>query len=108
MKNEPKIHHVYKHFKGDLYIVEDICEHSETSEKMVLYRALYGEGKLYVRPLKMFWAKLITISTRKWNKNTGSNCKKLKERIDSRLGREILPYTESLGFGETKYELIEI
>ena len=54
MKNEPKIHRVYKHFKGDLYIVEDICEHSETSEKMVLYRALYGEGKLYVRPLKMF------------------------------------------------------
>ena len=33
---------------------------------------------------------------------------KMKERIDSRLGREILPYAESLGLGSTKYELIEI
>ncbi len=54
MKRELVIHGVYRHFKGDLYIVEDICEHSETGEKMVLYRALYGEGKLYVRPLEMF------------------------------------------------------
>lgn len=37
-----------------------------------------------------------------------SGAEKLKERIDSRLGREILPYAESLGLGETKYELIEI
>ena len=40
------------------------------------------------------------------SKNPGAE--KLKERIDSRLGREILPYAESLGLGETKYELIEI
>lgn len=33
--------------------------------------------------------------------------KLLKERIDSRLGREILPYAESLGLGSTKYELVE-
>ena len=45
---------VYKHFKGDYYLVLDIVTHSETKEDMVLYQALYGDGKKYVRPLDMF------------------------------------------------------
>ena len=46
---------VYKHFKGDYYLVEDVVIHSETREKLVLYRPLYGDGKqLYVRPIDMF------------------------------------------------------
>ena len=46
---------VYKHFKGDYYLVEDVVVHSETREKLVLYRPLYGDGKqLYVRPIEMF------------------------------------------------------
>lgn len=49
-----KIHGIYKHYKGDLYIVEDIIYHSETLEKMVEYRALYGDNKLYARPYDMF------------------------------------------------------
>ena len=49
-----KIHGIYKHFKGDSYIIEDIAYHSETGEKMVVYRALYGDAKLYCRPYGMF------------------------------------------------------
>ena len=51
---ELKNHGVYRHFKGKMYIVEDIAFDSETEEKMVVYRALYGEHRLWVRPLEMF------------------------------------------------------
>ena len=56
--NELKINGIYKHFKGDYYIVLDIAEHTETGEKLVIYRALYGEGKLYARPYNMFISKV--------------------------------------------------
>ena len=39
--NEVKVNRIYKHFKGDLYLVEDIAIHSETNEKYVVYRELY-------------------------------------------------------------------
>lgn len=52
--NEVKINRIYKHFKGDLYLVEDIAIHSETNEKYVVYRALYGDNLLYIRPYDMF------------------------------------------------------
>ena len=45
---------VYKHFKGDYYLVLDVVIHSETKEEMVLYQGLYGDGTKYVRPLDMF------------------------------------------------------
>ena len=45
---------VYRHFKGGMYLVEGVCTHSETGEEMVIYRALYGEGKLWARPKEMF------------------------------------------------------
>ncbi|MBK0026511.1 DUF1653 domain-containing protein [Stenotrophomonas sp. S48] len=44
----------YRHFKGGLYQVVDIVRSSETLEPLVLYRALYGEGGLWVRPYPMF------------------------------------------------------
>lgn len=57
-ERELKIHGVYKHFKGDLYLVEDIATHSETREKYVVYRALYGNNELYIRPYEMFTSKV--------------------------------------------------
>lgn len=44
----------YRHFKGRLYYVHDIVEHTETGELYVSYQALYQPYKMYVRPLKMF------------------------------------------------------
>ena len=49
-----KINRVYKHFKGDSYLVIDVANHSETKEKYVVYRRLYGDGSLWIRPLDMF------------------------------------------------------
>ena len=51
---EVKVNRVYRHFKGDYYLVEDIAHHSETGEEYVVYRKLYGDGGLWVRPLSMF------------------------------------------------------
>lgn len=44
----------YRHYKDKLYQVIDTVTHSESGEQLVLYRPLYGEGKLWVRPLAMF------------------------------------------------------
>lgn len=52
--NELKLNRVYRHFKGDYYLVVDIARHSETQEEMVVYRRLYGDGSLWVRPKAMF------------------------------------------------------
>lgn len=45
----------FRHFKGNRYRLEGFAKDSETLEEMVVYRQLYGEGSLWVRPAKMFF-----------------------------------------------------
>ena len=62
-QNELVIHGIYRHYKGDYYLVEDIATHTETGEELVIYRGLYnsttsGPGHLYARPKDMFLSKV--------------------------------------------------
>ncbi len=45
---------IYRHFKGNLYCVEGVAKHSEDSGEYVVYRQMYGDKSLWIRPLKMF------------------------------------------------------
>ena len=58
---------IYKHFKGDYYLVEDVAIHSENETQYVIYRALYGDAQLYIRPIDMFLSEV--------DKNKYPNCK---------------------------------
>ncbi len=49
----------YRHFKGNEYEVLGVARHSETLEEMVVYKALYGDGGVWVRPLSM-WDETVT------------------------------------------------
>ena len=49
---------VYRHFKGDYYLVEALARDSETNEPCVIYRKLYGDGGLWLRPLEMFLSRV--------------------------------------------------
>jgi hypothetical protein len=49
----------YRHYKGNEYEVIDVAYHSETEEEMVMYRKLYGDHSLWVRPIGMFFENVI-------------------------------------------------
>ena len=57
--NKPTQEGIYQHYKGSKYEVLGLARHSETEEELVMYRALYGDYGLWVRPLSMFLEKVL-------------------------------------------------
>ncbi len=55
---------VYEHYKGNRYELLYIASHSETLEKMAVYKALYGNGEIWVRPLSM-WNEQVVVNGEK-------------------------------------------
>ena len=51
MERTIKLKNTYRHFKGNLYFVEDLAKNSEDQKLYVIYRQLYGDNSLWIRPL---------------------------------------------------------
>ncbi len=58
VRNIPTPQQIYRHFKGNLYQIVTLAEHSESGEMLVVYQAMYDEFKVYARPLSVFMEKV--------------------------------------------------
>lgn len=57
-REQPQQGEIWRHFKNKVYKILGVAEHSETEEQLVIYQAMYGEEKIYARPLDMFLSKV--------------------------------------------------
>lgn len=88
---ELQIGRVYRHFKGDYYLVEGLAHDSESGVPCVIYRKLYGDGGLWVRPLEMFLSRVDRENTRRSARNTASSCR--RSPVWRITGSEAVPWS---------------
>lgn len=58
MREYPKEYEIYKHFKGNLYQIVGLAEHTESGEMLVIYRGIYEHARVYARPLDIFMSRV--------------------------------------------------
>lgn len=98
MRNIPKEGEIYRHFKGNEYQIVAVAEHSEDSSQMVVYKAMYGEGKCYVRPLDMFMEEVDR------EKYPDATQKYRFEKVEYQVSPKVMEYLEA----ETYKEKLDI
>lgn len=98
MRNIPKEGEIYRHFKGNEYQIVALAEHSEDSSQMVVYKAMYGEGKCYVRPLDMFMEEVDR------EKYPDATQKYRFEKVEYQVSPKVMEYLEA----ETYKEKLDI
>lgn len=94
MRENPRENEIYRHFKGNLYQIITLAIHSETGEDMVVYKALYEDGKTYVRPLSMFMSEV--------DRNKYPDCEQnfRFEKIENSIDPGIMEFLDAETFEE--------
>ena len=71
MRETPRAQEIYRHFKGNVYQIVAVATHTETDEELVIYQAMYGDFKIYARPINMFLEKVDRV---KYPEDTCTGC----------------------------------